>query len=247
MKFTGIEVENIFAYGAVSRIDLSGATPERNIVLVRGRNGAGKTSLLNAIKLLFMGSKNDEVRRVGYGGTAINRKAYVLGQPGRWYGVFNTGSRASGAPARVSIDWADGDRKFKAERIFRLSGADFTETFSITVDGAPMGEFESEEALTRLLPPELASFFFFDGEQIQSIADAEIGREQAEIERLLGLAFTVHLNREIEAYSKDRQRAGLPEMVRLAITRADNAQREAEAQLEATGRERVALEGEILD
>ena len=103
MKFTRIEVENIFAYSGLSHIDLSKTTDERNIIVVRGRNGAGKTSLLNAIKLLFLGAGNPSLRRVGWGNLEMQKNGYVLGVPGRWYGVFNTGAKSSGAPARVSL------------------------------------------------------------------------------------------------------------------------------------------------
>ena len=47
MEFTSIEVENIFAYEGLSQIDLSGCTEEQNVIVISGRNGAGKTSLLN--------------------------------------------------------------------------------------------------------------------------------------------------------------------------------------------------------
>ena len=247
MKFTAIEVEDIFAYSGLSRINLAGCSPEQNIVMVRGRNGAGKTSLLNAIKLLFLGSGDESLRRVGFGRTAVNKNHYVLGQPGRWYGVFNTCARTSGSPARVALEWTDNDRQFKAQRVFRLGGASFTEDLSVTVDQVPLDAADAEATMAQLLPKEVVPFFFFDGEQIQSIADAEIGREQAEIERLLGLSFIVHLTREIDAYSKFKRRAGLPAEVQVRITEAENAQRKAQAELEAAGRARVALEEEVLD
>src|ERR1700753_1494985 len=107
MKFVAIEVENIFAYSGLSRIDPSGCDDERNIVVVSGRNGAGKTSLLNAVKLLFLGPTDETLRRVGFGGTPIGVKHYVVGQPGRWFGVFNNLARASGSPARVALEWMD--------------------------------------------------------------------------------------------------------------------------------------------
>lgn len=249
MMFTSIEVENIFAYGGMSRIDLSGCTPEQNIIVVSGRNGAGKTSLLNAVKLLFLGSADPSLRRVGFGGTPISAKHYVLGQPGRWYGVFNNPIKASGETARVALEWLDGERSFKAQRMFRPANNSigFTEELSVTVNRIPLSEKEAEGALLQLLPREVVPFFFFDGEQIQSVADAEIGREQAEIERLLGLSFIVHLIREIDNYAKDKRRSGMPEEVRVNIVKFENAQREAGAKEEAAGRGRVAMEDEILD
>ena len=104
MKFTSLEVQDIFAYHGVSRVDLSACTDARNVVVIAGRNGAGKTSLLNAIKLLFLGAEDDSLRRVGFGSSAISPKHFVLGQTGRWYGVFNTRAQDSDARARVALE-----------------------------------------------------------------------------------------------------------------------------------------------
>jgi DNA sulfur modification protein DndD len=244
MKFTGLEVENIFAYRGFSRVDLSACTPERNLIVVKGRNGAGKTSLLNAIKLLFLGSGNDAMRRVTIGASPLPQKSYVTGQPGRWYGVFNT-STSYDTPARVALEWCDDDRKFRAERCFKRehTSLGFTETLSVTEEGSPVSDGES--VLLGLIPKEVVPFFFFDGEQIQSIADSEIGREQVEIERLLGLSFVGVLTKEIDLYNKSRSRMGLPEDVQLDIVRQENIEREARAKADASNRARVALEEEI--
>lgn len=216
-------------------IDLSECTEEKNIVVVQGRNGYGKTSLLNAVKLLFLGVEDERIRRVGIGTTALAPKAYVVGQQGRWYGVFNMVARASMAPARVALNWIDSGRECRAERIyFPLRGAtDYREQLNVTVDRRPLEPAEAQAFLQSLLPKEVVPFFFFDGEQIQSLADAEIGREQAEIERLLGLSFVAHLTREIDGYGRERRKVGLPETAQMRITQAEGALKTAQATADA--------------
>lgn len=249
MEFTSIEVENIFAYDGLSRIDLSDCTSNRNVIVVSGRNGAGKTSLLNAVKLLFLGAADEEVRRVGFGGTAISVKHYVLGQPGRWYGVFNNAAKGTDARARVSLEWIDAKRQFKAQREFRRANTSvgFIEELSVTVDKVGLPLSDAEAIVSALAPSEVVPFFFFDGEQVQSFADAEEGRERVEIERLLGLSFVTDLTREIDNYAKLKRRAGLPDEVKLDIVKAENSQREAAVRAEAANRARVALEEEIVE
>lgn len=245
IKFTGLEVENIFAYCGVSHVDLSACTPERNLVVIKGRNGAGKTSLLNAIKLLFLGSAYDPMRRVAIGSLPMSQKNYVVGQAGRWYGVFNTLTESSDAAARVALEWTEDGQKFKAERLFKKEHTPlgFSEKLVVTEEGKPLDD--GEAILSGLIPKEVVPFFFFDGEQIQSIADSEIGREQVEIERLLGLSFVGHLTKEIELYNKSRARRGFPEDVQINIIKQENIEREARARAEASNRARVALEEEI--
>ncbi|WP_071752978.1 AAA family ATPase [Burkholderia ubonensis] len=249
MEFVCIELENIFAYAGVSQIDLTGCNAEQNVIVVTGRNGAGKTSLLNALKLLFLGAENDSVRRVGFGGTPLSLKHYVIGQPGRWYGVFNSTTRGSAAQARVSLEWLHEARRFRAQRTFSrtMTTMGFVEKLTVSVDGRLLSEDEAATIVSSMAPAEVIPFFFFDGEQVQSFADAEEGRERNEIERLLGLSFVSELTREIDNYSKAKHRAGLPNTVRVEIVRAENAQREAAARAEAASRSRVALEDEIIE
>lgn len=250
MKFVSIVIENMFAYGGEpSEINLSDCTPERNIVVVSGPNGAGKTSLLNAVKLLFLGPNNEEIRRVGLVGTPLSIKQYVNGVTGRWYGVFNKGADL-GATAQVALEWCDDEnRTVRARRWFkRQRGTTAFETdVEVTVDGTAQTGEDAEAVLQQLLPREVVRFFFFDGEQIQSLADAEVGRESAEIERLLGLSFVVELLDQLDNYQRERGRAGLPEDVRLRIVAAENAAREEAAKAEAANRARIALEDELLD
>jgi DNA sulfur modification protein DndD len=245
-RFTSIEVENIFAYRGKSRIDLSDCTDERNVVVVSGRNGAGKTSLLNAIKLLFLGAEDENMRRVLFGKAPISPKHFVIGLPGRWYGVFNT-TAPTDSPARVALEWGEKGRQFKAERVFDRTNnvQGFNERLIVTVDGAPAED--GGALLSQLLPNEVVPFFFFDGEQIQSLADSEEGREQVEIERLLGLSFVVTVLREIEIYTKAKYRAGLPGSVALQIVQHENKEREARARIDAAARARVAFEEEVQD
>lgn len=248
MKFIALEVENIFAYNGRSRIDLSDCSEDKNIIVVSGPNGAGKTSLLNAVKLLFLGHNNEELRRVGFAGTALTAKQYVTGVPGRWYGVFNTASGQSSS-AQVSLEWSNQGKSFRARRLYTRRGGtnDFDHKVEVTVDDTPLLGEDNESALQQLLPREVVRFFFFDGEQIQSLADAEVGRERAEIERLLGLSFVVQLLGQLEEYVKSRGRSGLPEDVRVKIVAAENSAREESAKAEAAGRARVAIEDELLD
>lgn len=249
MRFISLTIENMFAYGGKpAEIKLSDCTPDRNIVVVAGPNGAGKTSLLNAVKLLFLGPGSEELRRVGLAGAPLTPKQYVTGVPGRWYGVFNVGAEP-GATAQVALEWMDGDRKVVAKRWFRRQrvGTDYDHVVEVDVDGMKVRGDEAEAILQQVLPREVVRFFFFDGEQIQSLADAEVGRERAEIERLLGLSFTVELLAQLHEYQKERGRAGIPEKVRLKIVEAENAAREATARAEVANRSRQALEERILD
>jgi DNA sulfur modification protein DndD len=248
MQFTELVIQNMFAYDGESTIDLSGCDSERSIVVVTGPNGYGKTSLLNAVKLLFLGAKDERLLRVGLGKTGLNTSQYVLGVAQRWYGVFNVNHRSAGSVARIALSWTNEGQRHRVERAFKMEreGVSFSETLSYWIDDKPLGQHDDPYArLQQLLPRDLVPYFFFDGEQIQSLAEAEIGRESAEIERLLGLSFVGEVIAQAKAYAKSAGRLGLPELVQVDIAKAEGALREAEARVEAETRSRVALEEEI--
>ncbi len=249
MKFNSLTIENMFAYGGPpSRIELSDCTSEHNIVVVSGPNGAGKTSLLNAVKLLFLGPNSEELRRVGLVGTPLSPKQYVNGLPGRWYGVFNIEADHT-ATAQVTLDWVDAGKEMSAKRWFQKQRGttEYEHGLEVKIDGEAVSADEGESILQQMLPREVVRLFFFDGEQIQSLADAEVGHERAEIERLLGLSFVVELLGQLHEYQKERGRAGIPEDVQVRIVAAENAAREETARGEAAARAREASEDEVLD
>lgn len=248
-EFISLEVENIFAYEGKSTIDLSGCTGGRNIIVISGQNGAGKTSLLNAIKLLFLGTDSEELRRVGFSNIPLNAKNFVLGQQGRWYGVFNKLTRNVSDRARVKLSWIQAGQITTVERTFSFAHtiAGFSEQLIVTLDGRQLADRESRAFLANLAPSEIVPFFFFDGEQVQSFADAEEGRERGQIERLLKLSFMADLARELETYSKGKRRSGLPEEAQLEVVQAENDLRDAEATIESLNRLRIEAEAEYAD
>ena len=63
MIFDRIIIRNLFSYYGEQVFDLTGATAERNIVLIFGRNGYGKTNFLKSLKLLFCGSEDQALRQ----------------------------------------------------------------------------------------------------------------------------------------------------------------------------------------
>lgn len=80
MIFERIRLTNLFSYYGEQEINLGTPEAGRNVCLIRGRNGFGKTSLLNSLKLLFTGVYDEPLRR------AVQRaRMPSVNQICRWY------------------------------------------------------------------------------------------------------------------------------------------------------------------
>ena len=77
MLFEEIQIYNLFSYFGKCSFDLQGAEPQRNIALISGRNGYGKTSFIDSVKLLF-GGVSVELGKTIFKTRTLNEKDYLL-------------------------------------------------------------------------------------------------------------------------------------------------------------------------
>jgi DNA sulfur modification protein DndD len=188
--FERIEILNLFSYRQAV-FDLSGPVPGRNIALISGRNGYGKTSFLNAIKLLFVGPNADLCRAVQRG-RELKPKEYVLGLGEEWLGIMNRQARRRGETrCEVRIRWNEPDGPVEALRRWDLSGGAYEETLELDRLGDTQRHLAGEDAqafLGERLPEDYLSYFFYDGEQIQQLAEAARTQQIEQMERLLNIS-----------------------------------------------------------
>ena len=244
MKFKRILFENIFAYEGEVSFDLSATTDARNIVLVWGRNGMGKTSFLNAVRLLFTGVDNVEFRTVGFPPMALSIRSYILGDNATWTGVLNRGARRRKVSlgeildSRVQITWTDADgAEITAARWWTLDADDLTNGVYVDRNAERIAGAVAEKFLAETLPPNLVKFFFFDGEDIKSLAESS-GSLQTDFDKLLQITFVEELARELEGLASERRRKNLQSDLRVqvdvaqaALAKAVTAQLSTEEQL----------------
>jgi DNA sulfur modification protein DndD len=223
MKFLQIELENIFAYAERTVFDLGNVTRKKNIVLLWGRNGMGKTSFLSSIKLLFLGSNDQKLRRIGFPPRTLGHRQYVLGDGGSWSGLINSRARRldSEARARVRIVWeTDSGGRVSAERQWMATPTGYRETLVVDDGEARLTNEPAEERLSEFLPRDFVDFFFFDGEDIKALSESE-GRKAVDFDRVLRISFITALANELVQLATERQRAGLPLEVQREIVEAE--------------------------
>lgn len=197
MIFKTIKIQNLFSYYGEQVFDGLDSSAEKPIILISGRNGYGKTSFINSIKLLFLGTSKEMLADVQVG-RALRPQAYLLGIDHVWQGAFNRDARNEGAiEYGVEIVWQEEKGQVTAKRFWKYSGTepvpylqietDFSED-GLGKDGMIADPEEAEEFLQRRLPREIVPFFFYDGEKIQALAEANEQGRMKQIEKLVGLA-----------------------------------------------------------
>ncbi|WP_200331170.1 DNA sulfur modification protein DndD [Thiocystis violacea] len=249
MRFRRIHLKNLFSYRD-TRIDLEGAVPGRNIALISGRNGYGKTSFINAVKLLFVGPNKDMCSAVQQG-SELRPKQYVLGVGEDWMGIFNRVARAAGErDARVAITWDEPIGEVEAVRSWQIEGDGYQERLQVDLRGDASRHLEGDEAqrfLNERLPEDYIPFFFFDGEQLQHLSEANRTRSSRHIERLLNISHVETLIDQLAQVSKGWRKEAMPGAARAELAKLEKDQAHIEAMLLAADETIEALATERRD
>ncbi|WP_446011393.1 AAA family ATPase [Candidatus Electrothrix sp.] len=222
MIFEKIILNNMFSYYGESIFDLTGKTDQKNIVLISGRNGFGKTSFLNSIKLLFTGV-TDDLRSEVQSQRRPSPKRYVIGSGDDWWGIINRRAKADNALCSVEIIWRENSEQVIARREWIVQNDRYDEQLSIRVSSKVLKNEEAQSFLDKRLPEEYVPFFFFDGEKIQELASANIARTAEHIERLLNISHVNNLREALKAAIADwRSDGALDQAAEAELEKAKN-------------------------
>lgn len=169
MKIRNITLYNIGPYADLNVFDVS-LSREKNIVLIGGKNGAGKTTFFKAIKTCLYGSKV-------WGFDAPGKEYYAI-----IAGLVNnktTYNNSASAYIEVELIFDDGKQvnSYILHREWRKIKQTFSEYFHIKKNGELIiGQDEDDfiNYLLSVIPPDMFNFYFFDGE---SIADFFLGTD----------------------------------------------------------------------
>ena len=198
-----LTLNNFGLYGGENKFDLSPAAgDERPVILVRGHNGGGKTTFLEAVRLALYGK-----RALGARVAQSDYKAYLLQ---RIYALAEEKS----ASVTLSFSRHEGGKTvhYEVRRAWAARGTSVVDTIELTCDGVPVGQIPPEDwdhHLEDLIPSGISQFFFFDGEKIQDIADDATpdGLRDA-IRSLLGLDLIDQLRGDLAIYTARRDSSG---------------------------------------
>jgi DNA sulfur modification protein DndD len=189
---------------------------ERNVTVIYGANGAGKTALLNAFTWVLYGAHTPAFEKPD---DLINHATWAEAKPG------------DTVEASVTLVFEDGGQTYTAERItsarkeadgsrIPLQTAELSLSFVDESGRDHIGRDNPEKSVRQILPERLHSFFFFDGEQIEKLASEEAYTDiEDAIKTILGLTIVErairHLEQAGESLGKEAAEVGSDDDKRL--------------------------------
>ena len=189
------------------------------IILIGGMNGAGKTTLLDAVRLCLYG-RRALGNRVSYNEYYDYLSAMIHRRPDSVMPL----NRAS---VSLEFEYAHGGetKQYKVERSWRQDTPNprsTSENLTISENNWLDTEFDAEhwqDRIEELIPIGVSQFFFFDGEDIQKLADdSSHDLYLAEsIKGLLGLNLVERLQSDLRVYANRLIKRDSPEPVQKEI------------------------------
>ncbi len=197
-----IQICDFRSFSGVHDISLSPRVKygaERPIILFGGLNGAGKTSILLAIKLALYGRHG-----LGLGTTKAEYERFIASAIHKPVGALVEPNSAS-----VAIAFTYGKLGTKTEyevrRHWYLDGQRLEESLQLFENGTRLSSLSIDECqgfLNELVPLGVSELFFFDGEKIAELAEDDSGGALGDaIRRLLGLDLIERLRTDLRVYS----------------------------------------------
>lgn len=251
MKFERIVLENFRQYYGRQRIDFA-RDSKRNVTVIQGVNGAGKTSLFLAINWCLYGRSLENVKVVDNVGELISKEAIDKATVGEL--VF----------AKIEITFLHNGERYTIRRVLQgikqdngtisLYPNDEVNMMRTRPDGQAEKVGNPLGFMNAILPVNVREYFLFDGEKIDNFAKPEAAAQVKDaIYLVLKLEILDRARRHLESlaadYRKELKRTSGGELRDLLERdeKAREAKEKAEKRIDEVKKEIESAERKIAD
>ena len=201
MKFNYLTIENYKSFQFPTKLEFPQSKTGKSIYLVGGMNGAGKTSIMEAVNICLYGERADVIYK------SINHKELAKGNA---FVSFELEFETDNAETVLV------KRSWSANACERPLAKDLVEKLTVVKDGRRVTVQNKEmwqDYINSTIPKSITQFFFFDGEKIQEIAadDHSEVRLKDSLEAALGIQYISRLAEDV-IYLKHEERKGFVEI-----------------------------------
>lgn len=241
MILDSLVLENVGTFRGKNEIQLTPTCSKKPVVLIGGLNGAGKTTILEAIHLALYGPLSQgRGRRTGSYDTYL-RSLIHHGVPA---------SEGAAVELTFHVFQQGIKHSYRIRRRWQGGGASLREFVLVWVDGKYDDALASTwgEYIETFIPRGIAGLFFFDGEQIEALADLEQSQHvlQSALAALLGLDLIDRLTTDLAVIRRRHRGSEVPEELRQVVeanrTAVAYARQAAELAQEQVGSAKVEAE-----
>lgn len=165
MKINKVKLYNFSSYEGNNEFDFEITDAGKNIVLIGGKNGAGKTSLFTAIKVALYGP-------LAYGYVGINSHYISKIKDLINSKAFQQEVVESEVQITLQLKIERDISIYVITRKWDYTNQRLTEKYTVERDGKQLNDQELsyfENYLRSIIPPDLFEFFLFDGEEVGNI------------------------------------------------------------------------------
>ncbi len=165
MMIDRLEIINFKNYPDVNVFDWS-ISQGKNVILIGGMNGSGKTTVSEAIRLCLYGNKIE--------GTPLSESNYTKYLLEMW--SKGRTDEPMSITMDISIDSEDPVLKMTVTRSFKYFRNKIHEKLSLTKNGKDVELIDQnywEFYIGKILPAHLSRYFFFDGEHIRDVISSD--------------------------------------------------------------------------
>ncbi|MGP1403836.1 MAG: AAA family ATPase [Catonella sp.] len=165
MKINKVKLYNFSSYEGNNELDFEITDAGKNIVLIGGKNGSGKTSLFTAIKIALYGP-------LAYGYVGVNNHYISKIKDLINSKAFQQDVVESEVQITLQLKIERDVRNYVITRKWSYTNQKLTEEYTVESDGKQLNNQELsyfENYLRSIIPPDLFEFFLFDGEEVGNI------------------------------------------------------------------------------
>ncbi len=236
MKLTKLTIENYKSFQFPTAIQFPQSGEGKSIFLIGGMNGAGKTSVMEAVNICLYGIKTDILYKY------INRKELNKGNA---YVAFELIMETE-THETILIH-----RSWSAGATDKPQYKDLEEKLVVVKDGKRVSVQNKEmwqDYINATIPKSITQFFFFDGEKIQEIAadDHSEVRLKSSLEAALGIEYISRLAADA-IYLKQEERKGFVEISDADIQFKESELKKEQHKLQTKIKDRNELNSELQD
>ncbi len=205
-------LHNVGTFAGRHVIDLAPPSEAKPIILIGGLNGAGKTTILESIQLALYGSlAHTSGRRTG------SYERYLRSLIHRGVPV----NEGAAIELTFTAHQEGAAHTYWLRRSWKSTGSSIREILLVSVDDRHNQSLTStwNEHVETFLPRGIAGLFFFDGEQIEALADLDRSRQVlgSALAALLGLDLVERLTTDLAVLKRRHRGEHIPAGLRQSI------------------------------